>query len=214
MKGIFFTFEGIDGSGKTTQIKKLASFLNILGLETIITREPGGTRIGDKIRDILLDNTNKGMSAKTEALLFLASRAELVGQVIKPAIENGKIIICDRFFDSTIVYQGIARNLGQKDMLDMSLWSTGGIVPDLTFLFSLNVDASENRLNKQKKKRDRMEHEENDFKQKIQSGYLKVAGNFKDRIIVIDAAADEDSIFKTVKENTLNILTSRGILKN
>src|SRR4030042_5488720 len=122
MNGIFITFEGIDGSGKTTQIDLLHNFLKNSGFDVILTREPGGTDIGNKIREILLDSNNFQMSYRAETLLFLASRAELVTKVIQPAVSQGKIVICDRFFDSTIAYQGIARRLGADKILEMSLW--------------------------------------------------------------------------------------------
>ena len=175
MKGVFITFEGLDGSGKTTQIERLNKYLLRGGYEVVLTMEPGGTFIGDKIRDILLDPENRGMSYKTELLLFEASRAELVSRLIRPALDSGKIVICDRFFDSTLVYQGIARNLGIKEVYDMSLYATSGTEPDLTFLLSLDAASSENRLDSQRKKRDRIEHEERIFKEKLQEGYLKIA---------------------------------------
>lgn len=209
MKGIFITFEGLDGSGKTTQIEKLNDYLSACGYEVILTIEPGGTPIGDKIRDILLDPENKGMSYKTELLLFEASRAELVLRIIKPAIDSGKIVICDRFFDSTIVYQGIARNLGIEKVYDMSLWATSGIEPDLTFLLSLDAASSEDRLDSQQKKRDRIEHEEGAFKEKLQEGYLEVAKKFPERFTVIDASMAVDRIFQQIYRKVEELLRKR-----
>ena len=132
-KGLFITFEGLDGSGKTTQIELLKNYLKSKGFDVVTTIEPGGTEIGGKIRNILLDKGNLDMSHKAETFLFLASRAELVSKVIAPALREGKIVICDRFFDSTVVYQGIARGLEEKQILDMSMWATDKIVPDITF---------------------------------------------------------------------------------
>jgi dTMP kinase len=209
MKGIFITFEGLDGSGKTTQIEKLNDYLSACGYEVVLTIEPGGTPIGDKIRDILLDPENKGMSYKTELLLFEASRAELVLRIIKPAIDSGKIVICDRFFDSTIVYQGIARNLGIEKVYDMSLWATSGIEPDLTFLLSLDAASSEDRLDSQQKKRDRIEHEEGAFKEKLQEGYLEVAKKFPERFTVIDASMAVDRIFQQIYRKVEELLRKR-----
>jgi dTMP kinase len=209
MKGIFITFEGLDGSGKTTQIEKLNDYLSACGYEVVLTIEPGGTPIGDKIRDILLDPENKGMSYKTELLLFEASRAELVLRIIKPAIDSGKIVICDRFFDSTIVYQGIARNLGIEKVYDMSLWATSGIEPDLTFLLSLDAASSEDRLDSQQKKRDRIEHEEGAFKEKLHEGYLEVAKKFPERFTVIDASMAVDSIFQQIYCKVEELLRKR-----
>ena len=210
MKGIFITFEGIDGSGKTTQIELLNSFLKQLGFDVVVTREPGGTDIGDKIRKILLDSKNIQMSYRAETLLFLASRAELVSKVIKPSLIQGKIIICDRFFDSTIAYQGIARQLGAEKILDMSLWATENIIPDLTFLLSIDVWECENRLKNGKKKKDRIEKEEVDFKSKIQEGYMQLAGKNKERFVIVDGCLGIESVFAVIKSNTLRVLESKG----
>ena len=212
MKGIFITFEGIDGSGKTTQIELLNSFLKQSGFDVVLTREPGGTDIGDKIRKILLDSKNIQMSYRAETLLFLASRAELVSKVIQPSLNQGKIIICDRFFDSTIAYQGIARQLGAEKILDMSLWATENIIPDLTFLLSIDVWECENRLKNGKKKKDRIEKEEIDFKSKIQEGYMQLAGKNKERFVIVDGCLDIKSVFAVVKSNTLRVLKSKNLL--
>lgn len=210
MKGIFITFEGIDGSGKTTQIELLNSFLKQSGFDVVLTREPGGTDIGDKIRKILLDSKNIQMSYRAETLLFLASRAELVSKVIQPSLNQGKIVICDRFFDSTIAYQGIARQLGAEKILDMSLWATENIIPDLTFLLSIDVWECENRIKNGKKKKDRIEKEEIDFKSKIQEGYMQLAGKNKERFVIVDGCLDIESVFALVKSNTLRVLKSKG----
>ena len=200
MNGLFITFEGLDGSGKTTQIALLSDYLKRKGLEVITTIEPGGTALGDKIRQILLNLENTGMSHKAETFLFEASRAELVSKVISPALENGKIIICDRFFDSTIVYQGIARGLGVEKIMELSLWATDGIVPDLTFLLSLDVDGGEERLSGASKSRDRIESEEDKFKQSLYEGYLELSRKYNDRIILIDGKQDIKTIFGQIKE--------------
>lgn len=210
MKGIFITFEGIDGSGKTTQIELLNSFLKQSGFDVVLTREPGGTDIGDKIREILLDSKNIQMSYRAETLLFLASRAELVSKVIQPSLNQGKIVICDRFFDSTIAYQGIARQLGAEKILDMSLWATENIIPDLTFLLSIDVWECENRIKNGKKKKDRIEKEEIVFKSKIQEGYMQLAGKNKERFVIVDGCLDIESVFAVVKNNTLRVLKSKG----
>src|SRR4030066_801371 len=210
MKGIFITFEGIDGSGKTTQIELLHSFLKQSAFDVVLTREPGGTDIGDKIRKILLDSKNIQMSYRAETMLFLASRAELVSRIIQPSLNQGKIIICDRFFDSTIVYQGIARQLGAEKILDMSLWATENIIPDLTFLLSIDAWECENRIKNGKKKKDRIEKEEIDFKSKIQEGYMQLAGKYKERFVIVDGCLDMESVFAVVKSNTLRVLRSKG----
>jgi dTMP kinase len=210
MKGIFITFEGIDGSGKTTQIELLNRFLRQSGFAVVLTREPGGTDIGDKIREILLDSKNISMTHRAETLLFLASRAELVSKIIQPSLNQGKIVICDRFFDSTIAYQGMARQLGADKILDMSLWATENIIPDLTFLLSIDVLECEKRLKSEKKKKDRIEKEEIAFKSKIQEGYMQLAVKNRERFVIIDGCQGIESVFEEVKNNSLRVLKSRG----
>lgn len=200
MKGLFITFEGLDGSGKTTQIALLADYLKRKGREVITTIEPGGTNLGDRIRQILLDKNNAGMSNKAETFLFEASRAELVSKVIAPALGSGKIIICDRFFDSTIAYQGIARGLGVEKVMELSLWATDGIVPDLTFLLSVDVEGGEKRLSGSSKNRDRIESEEEKFKQRIFDGYIELARKYSGRIVLIDAKQEIKTIFSQIRE--------------
>ena len=214
-KGLFITFEGLDGSGKTTQIKLLDSYLKGEGFDVILTREPGGTEIGRKIREILLDKKNQDISHKTETFLFLASRAELTSKVIVPALREGKIVICDRFFDSTLVYQGIARGLGVEEILEMSLWATDGLVPDITFLLSMKVSRCDKRIKEANRKKDRIEMEENNFKEKIYKGYLDIASRNKERFVVIDAEKSIEDIFEEVKGKVLKHLKDieSGIVK-
>lgn len=212
MKGFFITFEGPDGSGKTTQIKMLGEFLEKMGLKVLITREPGGTKVGQKIRDILLSKNYGSMDYKTETLLFLASRAELTSKVIEPAIKSEKIVISDRFFDSTVVYQGIARNLGEKEILKMSLWSCKNLIPDITFLLIVGVREVEERIKNINKEKDRIELEEDNFKQKIYSGYLKVANDNKDRFVILDGKGDINHIFNKIKHEVIKKLKEKKIL--
>lgn len=197
-RGIFITFEGTDGSGKTTQIELLTKYLKGKGHKVLNTIEPGGTELGEKIRSILLDCENTGMSSRAETLLFQASRAELVSKVIGPALNSGEIIICDRFFDSTIVYQGMARGLGVEEILDMSLWATGGLVPDITFLLSLDEEWGKRRL--LGVNRDRIEMEKDSFKKKVCQGYKKLAERFADRIVNIDAGLTIEEISAIVRK--------------
>ena len=208
MKGFFITFEGIDGSGKTTQIKLLNKYLKDRGFDVVLTREPGGTALGDEIRDILLNPQHKGMSSRAETLLFEASRAQLVEKVIRPSIKSGKIVICDRFFDSTIAYQGAARGLGVKEILDLSLWASAGLVPDLTFLITIKVEICELRMKTQLKKPDRIENEKNEFKEKISRGYLDVAKIFKERFEIIDGHMEIEAIFSIIKQK-VEVLLNR-----
>jgi len=212
MKGLFITFEGLDGSGKTTQIELLSDFLRQKGLDVIVTREPGGTGIGDKIRDILLNKDYSSMDYKTETLLFLASRAELVSKVITPALREGKVVICDRFFDSTVVYQGLARGLGEKQILNMNMWATNRLIPDVTFLLSVRVSMGEERIKIINKKRDRIEMEEDLFKEKIYQGYLSIAKKNKDRFVILDGEHDIQEIFGKIKNKVIEVLKEKGLL--
>ena len=197
-EGLFITFEGTDGSGKTTQIELLARYLKEKGYRVVTTIEPGGTGLGKKIRKILLGRENAGMSARAETLLFQASRAELVSRVIGPALDSGSIVICDRFFDSTIVYQGIARGLGADDILDMSLWATAGLVPDITFLLTLDEGSCSRRLSGTF--RDRIEMEAESFQRRICQGYRELAERFSDRIVDIDAGLTIKEISAIIRE--------------
>ena len=221
-KGLFITFEGLDGSGKTTQMKILSDYLKNRGFDVITTIEPGGTKIGRKIRKILLDEENLDMSHKAETFLFLASRAELVSKVIAPALREGKIVISDRFFDSTIVYQGIARGLGKKQILEMSLWATDEIVPDITFLLSVKVSRGEERIDiphqlsfaeirliSRSGKKDRIELEEDSFKKSIYKGYLDIARRNRDRIVVIDGEDSIENIFEEIKNKVFEYLEKK-----
>jgi dTMP kinase len=200
MKGLFITFEGPDGSGKTTQIKLLSGYLRERGGRVLTTVEPGGTELGKKIRKILLDRKNKDMSPVAETLLFQASRAELVSKVISPALESGITVICDRFFDSTIVYQGIGRGLGMERIIELSLWATGGLVPDLTFLMQIEADLGDERISNSLREKDRIEMEEKRFRENINKGYLELAGKFKERIIPVDAGMEIEEVFRFIKE--------------
>jgi dTMP kinase len=208
-KGLFITFEGLDGSGKTTQMELLRDYLKNRGFDVVTTIEPGGTEIGQKIREILLDEENHDISPLAETLLFLASRAELVSEVIAPALREGKIVLCDRFFDSTVVYQGIARGLGEKEILEMNLWATGGVVPDITFLLSVKVSKGKKRMSDADKKTDRIELEKDSFKEKIYRGYLDIAKKNKGRIVVIDGENSIKNISEEIKNKVCEYLEKK-----
>ena len=140
MKGIFITFEGIDGCGKSTQCELLKDYLTDNGKDFIFVREPGGTVIGERIREILLDKKNTQMTARTELMLFEAARAQITDEVIRPALEEGKTVICDRFFDSSSAYQGKARGMGMEFVSDLNMAATGGLKPDITFFFDISAE--------------------------------------------------------------------------
>ena len=205
MKGLFVTFEGIDGCGKTTQIEKLSSELESSGIPYVLIREPGGTEIGEKIRTILLDKANSRMHARTEILLYEAARAQIVEERILPEIKEGKVVICDRFFDSTMAYQGFARGLGQETVEMLNGFSTAGLSPDVTFLLDLDEQTAYERRHGRSDEEDRLEAEGLAFMRKVREGYLAISRNNK-RIHVIDAASSPNEIFQRVKQVVWEVL--------
>ena len=185
-KGLFVTFEGIDGCGKSTQVTALKDSLEKKGTKVIVIREPGATLIGEKIRSILLDKANSGMSSETELLLYEAARAQIVNEVIRPALKSGKVVICDRFYDSSVAYQGYARGLPLESIDSLNRFAAGGLEPDLTFLLDLPPQAARERMNIREGSEDRLEIEGLVFMEKVRAGYLELAGKHA-RIITLDA---------------------------
>lgn len=183
-RGYLVAFEGGEGAGKTTQIEAFVQWLEARGYEVVRTREPGGTEIGRKIRDILLDPAASGMDPKTEALLYAADRAQHVAEVITPALEEGKIVVSDRFVDSSLAYQGIARGLGLDEIFDMSKWATSGTLPDLVFFLDVDPAAGLARAGSEK---DRIEAETEDFHAKVAGAYRELAARYPDRFTVVRA---------------------------
>lgn len=195
-KGLLITFEGPDGSGKTTQISLLKEYLSNKGFEVIYTREPGGTKISEKIRDIILDNKNKEMSSMCEALLYASARAQLTHEVIKPALERGKIVICDRFVESSIVYQGIGRKLGIDKIRAINEAATEGLKADVTFLLTIPFEEGLKRKEKQRVL-DRLENSGDDFHRRVYDGYMKLIGT-ADYIKVVDANRKIEDVHKDI----------------
>ncbi len=200
MKGIFITFEGIDGCGKSTQCELLKDYLNEAGKEFIFVREPGGTVIGERIREILLDKKNSQMTARTELLLFEAARAQITDEVIRPALEEGKTVICDRFFDSSSAYQGMARGMGMEFVSGLNMAATGGLAPDITFFFDISAEEALERRGKRGEASDRIELAGLKFQEDVRRGYLELAKSSGGRIVTIDARLGIDEIFGQVKE--------------
>lgn len=181
----FITFEGSEGCGKSTQVQLLANRLDAAHIPFLITREPGGTAIGETIRELLqFAPQGAGMTPETEVLLFEASRAQLVRQVIKPALERGECVIADRFFDSTTVYQGVARKIDRKIVRQLNTFAVGDCVPDVTFLLDVDLETARGRM-KGPRRPDRMEQEADEFYEKVRRGYLELAKRQKDRLVVI-----------------------------
>ena len=200
MKGIFITFEGIDGCGKSTQCELLKDFLRESGKDFIFVREPGGTVIGERIREILLDKKNTQMTARTELLLFEAARAQITEEVIRPALEEGKTVICDRFFDSSSAYQGMARGMGMDFVSGLNMAATGGLAPDVTFFFDISAEEALERRGKRGEASDRIELAGLRFQEDVRKGYLELAKNSDGRIVTIDATQGIEEIFGIVKE--------------
>ena len=198
MQGKLITFEGIDGSGKSTQIKLLESEFEKRGIAYQTFREPGGTRLSEIIRDILLDKANIELSSNAESLLFAAARGQLTSEQIKPAINRGKIVICDRFSDSTLAYQGYGRGVDVKNLQLMNKIATGDLNPDLTFILDIDPLLASDRRNAGKA--DRMESSGANFFIKIRQGYHQIAKENKSRCILIDGEKSKLDISKEINE--------------
>lgn len=205
-RGLFISIEGPDGSGKSTQIRLLKEFLNENKIETILTREPGGTIIGEKIRQIILDKQHTEMDAMTEAFLYAASRAQHVAEIIKPALDNGLTVICDRFVDSSIAYQGYGRHLGDT-VRKINEYAIAGCMPDITFLLKVSPSIGKKRIKEEEQ--DRLEKEQLDFHNAVFKGYLELEKIYSDRIIGIDATEDIDSINNKIIDHLLNLIRDK-----
>ena len=192
---MFLSFEGIDGCGKTTQVELLEAYLETKDLEFVATREPGGTVLGEQLREIVLQGDK--VSPWAEVALFAASRAELVERVIEPALNRGAIVISDRFVDSSLVYQGVARGLGIEEVLQFNLHATKGLLPDRTFLLLVDQKLSEARVGEE---RDRMERESEAFRSQVQAGYLQLAEMFPERIVALDGTQPRELIAREVRQ--------------
>ena len=190
---MFITFEGLDGSGKSTQAELLRSRLEADGLEVISTREPGGTELGEKIRELVLHGGD--VTPWAEALLYAAARAQHVEIVIRPALERGASVICDRYLDSSVAYQGVGRELGLDRVLDLNLAAVGGLLPDRTFLLALDVTEIGSRLDRE---HDRLERESEAFHARAAAGYSELAVRFPERIVVLDAKRPADDLAEGV----------------
>lgn len=205
---MFITFEGPEGSGKSTQINLLENFLKETHKKFITIREPGGTVIGEEIRKILISSEFDDMTYETELLLFISSRKELMEKIIKPALKNNQFVLCDRFIDSTIAYQGYGRGINLNKIKMLNDLATGGLYPDVTFLLQLDVNSSIERLKSRylnsELKLDRIENENKSFYQKIFDGYNEISKS-SNRIITIDAKLPIDSISNIIKNKILEL---------
>lgn len=194
-RGVFITFEGGDGSGKSTQIQSVRDWFESRGREVIVTREPGGTELGTEIRR-LVQNGPEDVDARTEALLYAADRAYHVATVIGPALERGAVVLGDRYIDSSLAYQGAARSLGVDEIASLSAWATQGLYPSLTFLLDLPPEVGARRRTDAP---DRMERESMDFHERVRHEYLRLADAEPERIVVIDAVGTVDEVFSEIR---------------
>jgi dTMP kinase len=205
-KGLFVTFEGIDGCGKTTQVALAKETLEKKGVRCIVTREPGGTAIGEKIRDIILSPEHGGMCAPCEALLYFAARAQHVSEIIMPAIEKGAVVLCDRFSDASFAYQGNGRRLPMPLLEKMNGFATDGMQPSITFIFDITVECSRQRLARSGKAVDRLEGAGAAFYNDVRRGYLSLAKRFPGRIIVLSGIRPIEELAEIVCSKILEAI--------
>ena len=196
-RGYFVVFEGGDGSGKSTQMSALVRWLEARGASVVTTREPGGTEIGQRIRALLLDPAAGGMDARAEALLYAADRAQHVAEVIRPALDDGKIVVSDRFVDSSLAYQGVARELGLEEVYRISRWATEDLMPDVVFFLSMDSRLGLRRIDAEP---DRIEREDSSFHDRVGAAYLELAQRYPDRFVVLDANRPQSEVHQDVVE--------------
>ncbi len=194
-KGLFITVEGADGCGKTTQLNLIAQYLRDMGADVLLTREPGGAQLGLELREILL-HYDGFVSSKCESFLFFADRAQHVDTVIKPAIQQGKIVVCDRYTDSTVAYQGYGKGVDISQIQYLNNLATDSLLPDLTIVFDVDSEIAQQRVGAQK---DRLESEGIDFHARVRNGYLQIAKSEPLRVKVVDANPPVDVVFESVK---------------
>ena len=196
-RGILITLEGGEGTGKSTQLSMLADLLHDAGLAVLVLREPGGTVLGEAIREVLLDPKRTGISDRAELLLYEASRAQLVAEVLRPALAAGKIVICDRFYDSTTAYQGHARGLSLDEVEALNRFATAGLTPDLTIVFDIDPATGLGRATANGA--DRLESEEAAFHDRVRQGFTRIAEDEPERVVIIDASGTPDEVAACVR---------------
>ena len=198
MRGLFITIEGPDGSGKSSIVMEIEKKLCDAGILHLVTREPGGIGIAEQIREIILNPRNKTMDAKTEALLYAASRRQHLVEKIIPAIEAGKHVICERFVDSSLAYQGYGRQIGIEEVFSINKFAIGNIMPDVTIFLDIKPNVGLNRIKKNRDNLDRLDLESIDFHQRVYEGYEIIKNMFKERIVIIDANREFDKVVNEV----------------
>ena len=212
LKGLFITFEGPDGAGKTSQLQLLASYIKKLGYDLVTTREPGGTKISDKIRSLLLDPVHTELTDQTEILLYAASRAQLVHELILPSLEQGKIVLCDRFIDASIAYQAYGLGKSKEMVEQINSFASSRLTPDRTYLLNLSPEAGRVRLEQRKHKEfgnelDRIEQKNIEYHQRVYDGFQQLAHEHQERIKVIDADKNIEAIAKEVQQDFQQLIS-------
>jgi len=206
MKGLFITFEGTEGSGKTTLIEKAYNYLLENNIQVMKTREPGGIKIAEDIRNVILDVNNTAMDMITEALLYAASRRQHLVEKVLPQLEKGTIVLCDRFIDSSLAYQGYARGIGIDKVYNINLAATDGILPDYTFYIDVHPEVGLKRIAQNNREQNRLDLEKIDFHNRVYEGYQKVEKMFPNRFINIDGEQTVDKVFEDIKKQLNQIL--------
>ena len=199
MSGLFITFEGGDGTGKSTQVRLLTQWLTEQGRAVVTTREPGGTEVGTALREIVLHHRGE-VDPRAEALLYAADRAQHIGTLVRPARERGEVVVQDRYIDSSVAYQGAGRVLDAAEIKRISLWATGDLIPDLTVLLDLPGDVARERLAQERKTFDRLENEHDDFHERVRAAFLALATAEPQRFLVVDAAQEIDQIAHVIRD--------------
>ncbi len=201
MRGLFISFEGSDGSGKSTHIRLLAEKLRELGHDVVVTREPGGCPIAEKIREVLLDRENEAMTPVAEALLYAAARAQHVAEVIRPALDAGSIVITDRYIDSSLAYQGFGRGLGQETVLRVNEAAVDGLWPDITFFLSVDTPEAVRRISR--REMDRLEMAGTSLQSAVQQAFCQLAAQYPERIVTIDTSLPKADVHQAVADVVL-----------
>lgn len=212
--GLFVTFEGPEGCGKTSQMRLLAAYLRDQGCDVLTTREPGGTPISERVRAIVLDPAHTNMEPTTEFLLFSAARAQHVAEVIRPHLDRGGVVLCDRFADSSLAYQGYGYGLDLEARRAITRFATGGLVPDLTFLLDLPVEAGLRRkAGGRGDAWNRMERKQIEYHERVRAGYLAMAAEEPDRWVTIDATGDMEAVHSAIRAPIMRVLAARGLVR-
>ena len=205
-KGLFLTLEGGDGSGKSTQLSLLVEWLEQLGHTVVTTREPGGTPLGEELREIVLHSRGH-ITPKSEALIYAADRAHNIATKVRPAIDRGDIVVQDRYVDSSVAYQGIGRGLGADEVRHVSMWAADGLLPDLTVLLDIDETLGRTRLDSSRTRFDRLEAEGQDFHARVRAAYLSLAAAEPERFLVLDASQPVDDLAAAIRSRVTSLLS-------